>query len=1035
VGDLTGSYIDTNGTIHGFLRPTATGVFTSFDDPNAGTSGSLNGTIGIAINTRTSGIEIAGSYLDTNSVFHGYNYSPALTATTTTLTPVPTPNPSIYQEPVTLTAAVTSSGGTPTNGDSVIFMSGSTSLGTAQMTSGTASLTTTDLPEGTDSITAAYSGDSSFAGSTSAADSQTVNKANSSTTLKSSLNPSTFGQSVTLTANISGQFSGVATGTVTFSNGASSLGSSSVSNNTATLATTTLPVGTDSITAAYSGDGNFTGSSSSALSQSVIAMGAGYQVRYRFCPNGGTCTDGLSPHAGLILDSAGNLYGTTIEGGANDGGGTVFKLDGSDNLTVLYNFCSSGSTCTDGAFPYSGLLQDAAGNLYGTTTAGGANNFNAGVVFKLAPPAQTGGAWTETVLHSFCAVASCMDGESPAYGALVQDAAGNLYGATTYGGSNSNSTCQNPNGGGTCGAVFKLEPPTQTGGAWTETVLYSFCSQSNCADGAQPFVGLTLDASGNLYGATELGGAHGEGTAFEVDNTGHFKQLYSFCSAASCADGAQPNGSLIQDAEGNLYGTASIAGAGNDGGTVFEISPPAQSGGAWTETTLYSLCTLATCADGDRPFAGGLVVDSTGNLFGTTLDGGNSNSRGTVFELSPPAQAGGTWNEKSLYDFCSATNCTDGAQPDAGLILDSAGNLYGTTSGGGDTDTYCGYAPPGEGCGTIFELPGASIGKVIVARVAVTPSALSITAAQSLSVTVAVSGGSGNPTPTGSVTLSGGSFTSAAQTLSNGGTAFVVPAGSLAIGTDTLTVHYTPDSASSSSYSGALGMASVTVTPATISTPTVIVTPSSSSVTVAQSLAVTVALSGGSGYPTATGTVTLTGGGYTSTPATLSGGTATFSIAAGALALGSDTLTASYTPDSASSSIYNSASGNISVAVTASTYTANEWIWMGGSSTAGSDCIGTGENGMYSFCGRPGVYGVIGSPAAANTPGGRYSELNWTDSAGNFWIFGGTGVDSVGAFGDLDDLWKFNPSTDEWTWVNGPNTAATCCGPAGVYGT
>jgi hypothetical protein len=269
VGDLTGSYVDTNGAIHGFLRPSATGIFTSFNDPNASASGSLNGTLGIAINSRTSGIEIAGSYLDANSVLHGYIYSPALTATTTTLTPVPTPNPSIYQEPVTLTATVTSSGGPPANGESVTFMSGATSLGTAQLTSGTASLTTTELPVGTDSITAVYDGDSAFAGSTSAAVTQTVNKASSSTTVKSSLNPSTFGQSVTLTANVSGQFSGVATGTVTFSNGSSSLGSATVSSNTASLATTTLPVGTDSITAVYSGDSNFTGSTSNTVSQVV----------------------------------------------------------------------------------------------------------------------------------------------------------------------------------------------------------------------------------------------------------------------------------------------------------------------------------------------------------------------------------------------------------------------------------------------------------------------------------------------------------------------------------------------------------------------------------------------------------------------------------------------------------------------------------------------------------------------------------------------------------------------------------------------
>ena len=320
-GDLTGSYIDADGTIHGFLRPAATGTFTSFQDPNAYTSGTLNGTIGIAINSPTSGIEIAGSYFDANSVLHGFDYIPALAATTTTLTPVPTPNPSVYQEPVTLTASVSSGSSTPPNGENVTFMSGTSSLGTAQLTSGTASLTTTDLPTGTDSITAVYNGDSDFAGSTSTGVSQTVNKASSSTTLKSSLNPSTFGQSVTLTANISGQFSGAATGTVTFSNGNSSLGSASVSSNVATLATTALPVGTDSITAAYSGDSNFTGSSSIALSQVVNAVPQA--ATPTFLPVAGTYTAAQSVTISDTTPGA-TIYYTT-NGTTPTTGSTVFS--------------------------------------------------------------------------------------------------------------------------------------------------------------------------------------------------------------------------------------------------------------------------------------------------------------------------------------------------------------------------------------------------------------------------------------------------------------------------------------------------------------------------------------------------------------------------------------------------------------------------------------------------------------------------------------------------------------------------------------
>ena len=590
-----------------------------------------------------------------------------------------------------------------------------------------------------------------------------------------------------------------------------------------------------------------------------VASAYGYQVLYSFCSVGGaSCTDGNEPIAGLIQDAAGNLYGTTVAGGANNSG-TVFKLDTMGQETVLYSFCSvGGASCTDGNEPFAGLIQDAAGNLYGTTVAGGANN--SGTVFKLDTTGQ------ETVLYSFspCSASSCPSGENP-YAGLIQDAAGNLYG-TTGGSANS------------AGTVFKLHTTGQ------ETVLYSFCSESNCTDGANPSAGLIQDAAGNLYGTTVAGGANspegfGGGTVFKLDNTGQ-TVLYSFCSVggANCTDGEYPYAGLIQDAAGNLYGTTSQGGT-HGGGTVFKLDNTGQ------ETVLYTFCSVggANCTDGEYPYAG-LIQDAAGNLYGTTSQGG-THGGGTVFKLDNTGQ------ETVLYTFCSVggANCTDGDSPRAGLIQDAAGNLYGTAFFGG-----------AHGGGTVFKLS-----PLPTPTVTVTPSSSSITTEQALNVTVTVSGGSGNPTPTGTVKLTSGNYTSAATTLSGGSATINIPAGSLAVGTDTLTATYSGDS----NYSTATGATSVTVT---LPTPTVTVTPSSSSITTEQALNVTVTISGGSGNPTPTGTVKLTSGSYTSAATTLSGGTATINIPAGSLAVGTDTLTATYSGDSN----YSPASGTNSVTVT-----------------------------------------------------------------------------------------------------------------------
>ncbi|MGA8493494.1 MAG: choice-of-anchor tandem repeat GloVer-containing protein [Terriglobales bacterium] len=328
---------------------------------------------------------------------------------------------------------------------------------------------------------------------------------------------------------------------------------------------------------------------------------------------------GKNPYAGLIQDKKGNLYGTTSVGGAYNLG-TVFELKTTGKEKVLYSFTSRAT----GTNPWAGLVRDSDGNLYGTTKHGGTYNY--GVVFKL----DTTGA--ETVLHSFTG----KDGAEP-QGGLVRDSAGNLYGTTLFGG-----------GGG--GVVFKLD----TTGA--ETVLYSFLGG---ADGGNPPAGLVRDSAGNLYGTTTWGGTYWVGVVFKVDTTGAETVLHSFTGGA---DGGEPYAGLVRDSAGNLYGTTYYGGASGAYGAVFKLDTTG------AETVLYS---FTGGADGGQPLAG-LVRDSAGNLYGTTREGG-AYSNGVVFKLDT------TGVETVLYSFEGGA----GGFPEAGLLRDSAGNLYGTTQAGG----------------------------------------------------------------------------------------------------------------------------------------------------------------------------------------------------------------------------------------------------------------------------------------------------------------------------------------------------------------
>lgn len=387
---------------------------------------------------------------------------------------------------------------------------------------------------------------------------------------------------------------------------------------------------------------------------------------------------GTNAEAGsLVLSSSGAIYGIFRNGGAN-GTGAVFELTpptGSQTAwteTVLYSFGVSGKG--DGASPIFLGLPDSQGNLYGITLIGGA--IGGGTVFMLSPPGNGRSDWSETILHSFRF--SQFDGNAP-NGGLIRDAQGNLFGTTGAGGSNG------------FGTVFQISPPGSGRTDWTETLLYSF-GPAYSLSGTEPLAGLVQDAQGNLYGTTYEGGTKNEGTVFELSPPGASNGawtetvLYSF-GANGTADAMQPSTELVMDGQGNLYG-ATWAGGAQDRGAVFEVSPPAGGGGAWTETVLHSFQTNGDYADGNQP-SSILLRDGQGNLYGVTYWGGGTNSTssgsGVIYELSPPNGSGASWSETILYAFGSNSSA-DGANPGGKLIEDGQGYMYGTTAWGGTND-------------------------------------------------------------------------------------------------------------------------------------------------------------------------------------------------------------------------------------------------------------------------------------------------------------------------------------------------------------
>lgn len=357
-----------------------------------------------------------------------------------------------------------------------------------------------------------------------------------------------------------------------------------------------------------------------------------HKVLYNF---GASSKDGTVPYGGLVADKAGNFYGTTFKGGGSSvcsgGCGTVFKVTPKSKETILHAFVGS-----DGSNPIAGLVSDAAGNYYGLTNTGGISGF--GTLFKITAAGKF------SVLHQFGRIAN--DGSTPE-GTLTIDSLGNLYGTTYAGGVNN------------AGTVFRV---TTHG---VETVLYSFSYVA--PEGSNPLGNVARDSQGNLFGTTGAGGLYGAGILFEINTASQETVLYNFCSQAGCVDGAEPT-YISMDALGNIFGETSVS------GVVFQFSNGVLS-------PFYSFCLDGgvDCADGGSGY--GPLTLINGTIYGT----GNMNGTN---QLAYSLNTSGNFGE--LYEF---ENFGKGTQPLGGLISDSKGNFYGTTSAGG-----------GHGSGTVFEL-------------------------------------------------------------------------------------------------------------------------------------------------------------------------------------------------------------------------------------------------------------------------------------------------------------------------------------------
>jgi uncharacterized repeat protein (TIGR03803 family) len=344
--------------------------------------------------------------------------------------------------------------------------------------------------------------------------------------------------------------------------------------------------------------------------------------------------NGATPFLGSMVQATnGNYYGSTFYGGKNNAYGAIFQLTAAGKLSALYTFCLS-TGCPDGAFPAVAPMLGSDRNFYGTTLAGG-NSINAGTVYKMT----IGGKLT--TLYAFCPTQPCSDGFGPV--GLIQGSNSNFYGVAGSGGAYGQGT------------FFEL---TSTG---QFKVLHSFCNQPGCATGALPSASPIQASNGNFYGTTTGGGFHGGGVVYEITPGGLYKALYNFCSQPNCTDGNVSEATLVQDANGNLYGTTLYGGAYGHG-TVFEITPSDQ----------YIVLHSFDGIDGETPQSA-VTLANDGNLYGTTTNGNNG---GNIYQITPE----GAYT--SLFSFCSNSICS-GYGAAYTLLQGTNGVFYGATADGG----------------------------------------------------------------------------------------------------------------------------------------------------------------------------------------------------------------------------------------------------------------------------------------------------------------------------------------------------------------